>query len=566
MATSLLNVNIGLLGHVDSGKTSLARALSDVFSTCALDKHPQSAARGITLDLGFSSFVAPLPDHLAGSTAYGGLRFTLVDCPGHASLIRTVIGGAAIMDAAILVIDVTKGMQTQTAECLVIAELTLPSDACLVLALNKADLLPAEGRDTALAKLQRRLAATLSTTRFAGAQQVVVSARPGGGEGFAPGGPQAEGTQELVQALLLCARERTGDTRRELPLLVAFDHCFAVRGSGTILTGTVLQGRIAVGQLVEVPAIARAKVKSLQAFRVPVQAAGPGDRVGICFPGLDSSRLERGILCEPGSVPIFTTAVARVQRVRFYKHALSSGVRLHVSIGHDTRMAELRFFAAPQGPLDTHPVQHLPPAVGVAVPASACALSAALWDDAADFEHVDELGPGDQQPLWALLRFDGPVTCPHGALLLASRLDLEGTNTCRLALHGRLAAVIPEGGLSRLRVFKRKQREGTVERWADSRTAIVRGLFKKETDMTPFEGMRVECCGGHAGVLQGAFGKSGKVKVVFSSPLFEPEQDAAASPAYAVYLSYKKFVYAHTKKLTQCPMGTRGWGGVGCAG
>lgn len=91
-----LNFNVGVLGHVDSGKTSLARALSSTASTAAFDKNPQSRERGITLDLGFSSFTVDLPDHLrdsGGQKQYDSLQFTLVDCPGHASLIRTIIGG-----------------------------------------------------------------------------------------------------------------------------------------------------------------------------------------------------------------------------------------------------------------------------------------------------------------------------------------------------------------------------------------------------------------------------------------------------------------------------------------
>jgi len=91
----VLNFNVGVLGHVDSGKTSLAKALSTVASTACFDKNPQSKERGITLDLGFSSFCVALPPHLrsAGDAADGYVQFTLVDCPGHASLIRTVIGG-----------------------------------------------------------------------------------------------------------------------------------------------------------------------------------------------------------------------------------------------------------------------------------------------------------------------------------------------------------------------------------------------------------------------------------------------------------------------------------------
>ena len=95
-----LNINCGILGHVDSGKTSLVKALSKTLSTCALDKHPQSQQRGITLDLGFSAFTLAMPEHLKSLVPdpEASLQFTLVDCPGHASLIRTIIGGAQIID------------------------------------------------------------------------------------------------------------------------------------------------------------------------------------------------------------------------------------------------------------------------------------------------------------------------------------------------------------------------------------------------------------------------------------------------------------------------------------
>lgn len=105
--SNILNINVGILGHVDSGKTSLVRSLSTSLSTAALDKNPQSQARGITLDLGFSAFTVPMPEHLKknddAENKFDYLQFTLVDCPGHASLIRTIIGGAQIIDMMLLV-------------------------------------------------------------------------------------------------------------------------------------------------------------------------------------------------------------------------------------------------------------------------------------------------------------------------------------------------------------------------------------------------------------------------------------------------------------------------------
>lgn len=146
----VLNFNIGVLGHIDSGKTSLVKALSSTASTASFDKNPQSQERGITLDLGFSSFQVPIPEHLKHHDLYDVLQFTLVDCPGHASLIRTIIGGAQIIDMMMLIVDVTKGMQTQTAECLVIGEILCEK---LVVVLNKIDLLKEEKRDVLVEKV-----------------------------------------------------------------------------------------------------------------------------------------------------------------------------------------------------------------------------------------------------------------------------------------------------------------------------------------------------------------------------------------------------------------------------
>jgi selenocysteine-specific elongation factor len=129
----LLSVNIGVLGHVDSGKTSLCKALSTTASTAAFDSNPQSQERGITLDLGFSCF--SLNDMFC---------ITLVDCPGHASLIRTVLGGTQIMDFMILVLDSTKGMQAQSWECLILASIVCPQ---IIVVLNKVDLIEESVRE-----------------------------------------------------------------------------------------------------------------------------------------------------------------------------------------------------------------------------------------------------------------------------------------------------------------------------------------------------------------------------------------------------------------------------------
>ncbi|KAL7677492.1 hypothetical protein ACOME3_003730 [Neoechinorhynchus agilis] len=136
MSDTILNLNVGVLGHLNSGKTSLCRSLSAEEGTASFDRDPQSKACCTTLDLGFSSFTEAAPAQI--SHWYNKVRFSLVDFPGKASLIRTVIGGAQIIDIMILVIDSVKGFQTQTGECMVIGEIV--SIKRLIVALNKVDL------------------------------------------------------------------------------------------------------------------------------------------------------------------------------------------------------------------------------------------------------------------------------------------------------------------------------------------------------------------------------------------------------------------------------------------
>ena len=157
--------------------------MSAVLSTASLDKNPQSRARGITLDLGFSAFLSDVPSHLSSKngctpsfvdTNYKHIQYTLVDCPGHASLIRTILGGAQIIDMLLIVVDCLKGIQTQTAECMVIGEITTDK---AIFVLNKIDLIPEMERSARIHSIKMNLEKVLSRTRFKNAP-IVISSRP----------------------------------------------------------------------------------------------------------------------------------------------------------------------------------------------------------------------------------------------------------------------------------------------------------------------------------------------------------------------------------------------------
>ena len=365
--SSILNINVGILGHVDSGKTSLVKSLSTSLSTAALDKNPQSQQRGITLDLGFSSFTLPMPEHLIEEVARQGsqcsqIQFTLVDCPGHASLIRTIIGGAQIIDMILLVIDANKGIQTQTAECIVIGEITTDR---LIIVLNKIDTIPEEEREAKIEKVSNRIRKVFASTKFAGAPIVPTAAAVGGEKTAAvsssnpsdlsvagsskPGKlvVSSHGIENLVD--LIKSTVRIPGRSYDAPFYYAIDHCFSIKGHGTVLTGTVLSGSISVNQTIEIPHLhLQRKVKSLQMFRKPVKSARQGDRVGICLTNLDAALIERSIAATPASVPLLNKAVCLVKKVRFFRFPCKSNSKFHISIGHMTVIANVMFFGANQ--------------------------------------------------------------------------------------------------------------------------------------------------------------------------------------------------------------------------
>ena len=348
--SNILNINVGILGHVDAGKTSLVRSLSTSLSTAALDKNPQSQQRGITLDLGFSSFTLPMPSHLASDpniAQYEHIQFTLVDCPGHASLIRTIIGGAQIIDMILLVVDANKGIQTQTAECIVIGEITTDN---MIIVLNKIDMIQEAEREAKIERVSTRIRKVFASTKFSGVPIVPTAASIGGEKAIGmPKNvlPPSSGIDDLLE--LIKQKVVIPQRNYDAPFYYAIDHCFSIKGHGTVLTGTVLSGSINTTTTLEIPHLQiTRKVKSLQMFRKNVKSARQGDRVGICVTNLDASLIERSIACAPGTVPLLQSVLCIVKKVRFFKGACKSMTKFHVSIGHDTVIATAVFFGSKQ--------------------------------------------------------------------------------------------------------------------------------------------------------------------------------------------------------------------------
>ena len=510
----ILNLNVGVLGHVDTGKTSLVKTLSSVLSTASLDKSKQSRARGITLDLGFSAFLLPLPEHLRKETMvrqevstgksdaakkpknawniekvqtketetelqqrYDLLQVTLVDCPGHASLIRTIIGGAQIIDMVLLVVDATKGIQTQTAECLVIAEMTTRN---LIVVLNKIDLFPANEREERLRLAEKKMRNALRGTKFENAQMVGISACVGGEKVAAVGQDAAasvisstnniHGLLNVLQSQMRAPNRDTQPTPERFHFAV--DHCFPIKGQGTVLTGTCLSGSARPNDMVEFPTLAtQKKIKGLQMFRRKANVIQQGDRAGICVSNFDAKLMERGIVAAPGTVRLIRGAIAVVRKVRFFKGGLNSGAKFHISVGHTTVMATVTFWgareiarqaeehlAAQKQSTSENGESHGKSSLGGSADLAGLPRLKFDWDQ--DFLHQDnylDTLPDDpdwdgrpshqsvgkqneEMPLhWARIEFLTPVYCPMDSLVIGSRLDSEvNANACRLAFSGRL--------------------------------------------------------------------------------------------------------------------------------
>ncbi|XP_003461538.1 selenocysteine-specific elongation factor isoform X2 [Cavia porcellus] len=581
MAGRRVNVNVGVLGHIDSGKTALARALSTTASTAAFDKQPQSRERGITLDLGFSCFAVPLPG--AAEPGEALLQVTLVDCPGHASLIRTIIGGAQIIDLMMLVIDVTKGMQTQSAECLVIGQIACQK---LIVVLNKIDLLAEEKRQTAIDKMTKKMQKTLESTKFRGAPIIPVAAKPGG-----PEAPETEAPQGIPELIELLRSQISIPTRDPSgPFLMSVDHCFSIKGQGTVMTGTILSGSISLGDSVEIPALKVVKkVKSMQMFHTPVTTAMQGDRLGICVTQFDPKLLERGLVCAPESLHTVHAAIISVEKISYFRGPLQTKAKFHITVGHETVMGRLLFFSPAPDSFDREPVldsfdfsqeylfqeQYL------------CKDSAsAVVDSNETNKRTSQAAEGYcPRQQWALVEFEKPITCPRLSLVIGSRLDADiHANACRLAFHGLLLHGLEdrsytESILPTLKVYKLKHKHGLVERAMDDYSVIGRSLFKKETNIQLFVGLKVHLSTGELGVIDSAFGQSGKFKVHIPGGL-SPEskkilmtavkkrgraghgevakqEEGTERPEPAQHvglsLSFKRYVFDTHKRMVQSP-------------
>jgi selenocysteine-specific elongation factor len=267
MATKSKSIIVGTAGHIDHGKSTLIEALTGTHP----DRLEEEKRRGITIDLGF----AFLED--------GGVRFGFVDVPGHERFVKNMLAGASGVDLVLLVIAADEAIKPQTREHFEICRLLGVKRG--VIALTKSDLVDAQTRELARLEVEEFVKGSF----LANAAIVPVSAKNG------------EGLAELKKALHEAASQITEkDAGRYFRLPV--DRSFPVKGFGTVVTGTLISGQVAVGDEVELlPEGKRLRVRGLQSGGKSVQHAEAGQRTAVNLAGVEHTALERGmVIAAPG--------------------------------------------------------------------------------------------------------------------------------------------------------------------------------------------------------------------------------------------------------------------------
>ena len=294
------HVNIGTIGHVDHGKTTLTAAITKFLALqgkaqfedySSIDKAPEERERGITINTA----------HVEYET--DARHYAHVDCPGHADYIKNMITGAAQMDGAILVIAATDGPMAQTREHILLArQVGVPA---IVVFLNKVDLLDDE---ELLELVEMEVRELLSKYEFPGDDLPVIKGSALNAltcESDDPNAPEYACIKELMDAVDSYIPTPPRDD--SLPFLMPVEDVFTITGRGTVATGRVERGQIKMGDPVEIVGLAdeikKSVITGIEMFRKLLDYAEAGDNVGTLLRGIDKKEIERGqVLAKPGSI------------------------------------------------------------------------------------------------------------------------------------------------------------------------------------------------------------------------------------------------------------------------
>ncbi len=288
------HVNIGTIGHVDHGKTTLTAAITNVLAKKGqaqaqdygdIDGAPEERERGITINTA----------HVEYETE--GRHYAHVDCPGHADYVKNMITGAAQMDGAIIVVAATDGAMAQTKEHILLAkQVGVPS---LVVALNKCDMVDDEEM---IELVEMEIRELLTSYDFPGDDLPVIQVSA---LKALEGDAEWEGK---IDQLMQAVDESIPEPEREVdkPFLMAIEDVFSITGRGTVATGRIERGKVNVGEEIEIVGIKdtrKTTVTGVEMFRKLLDEGMAGDNVGLLLRGMQKEDIERGmVLVKPGSI------------------------------------------------------------------------------------------------------------------------------------------------------------------------------------------------------------------------------------------------------------------------
>ena len=305
------HVNIGTIGHVDHGKTTLTAAITKTLALAndkiefmaydQIDNAPEEKARGITINT----------RHVEYETE--ARHYAHVDCPGHADYVKNMITGAAQMDGAILVVAASDGPMQQTREHILLArQVGVPA---IVVYMNKTDLVDDE---ELLELVEMEVRDLLNEYDFPGDDIPIIrgSARVAlESTSTDPNAPEYASIHELMKAV--DEYIPTPDRKADLPFLMPVEDVFSITGRGTVATGRVERGTVKMGDTVEIIGLTDERkttvITGVEMFRKLLDSAEAGDNVGLLLRGIDKKAIERGqVLCKPGTIHPYTKFTGQV--------------------------------------------------------------------------------------------------------------------------------------------------------------------------------------------------------------------------------------------------------------
>ena len=305
------HVNIGTIGHVDHGKTTLTAAITKTLSLGAgnveflaydqIDNAPEEKARGITINT----------RHVEYETETR--HYAHVDCPGHADYVKNMITGAAQMDGAILVVAASDGPMQQTREHILLArQVGVPA---IVVYMNKCDLVD---DDELLELVEMEIRELLSEYDFPGDDIPII--RGSAREALESANTDASAPEYASIHELMAAVDEyipTPERKSDLPFLMPVEDVFSITGRGTVATGRVERGTVKMSDTVEIVGLTEEKkttvITGVEMFRKLLDSAEAGDNVGLLLRGIDKKAIERGqVLCKPGSIQPHTDFIGQV--------------------------------------------------------------------------------------------------------------------------------------------------------------------------------------------------------------------------------------------------------------